>query len=194
MIQHRMLRPARLAIACFGVALFAACSDSDTDAPAPAATPSPPAAASTSPPNAAPVPASPNGAESAPPSGDATAELDRSALGVFEGTLPCADCSGILTELTLFLEPDTFSLKETHLGSKDGDKTLTSEGKWAMLTGSVTDPNATIVQLDPDKPDSARSFLEVGGDRLELLDRNQNRIESKLNYSLKRKADEEEGE
>jgi copper homeostasis protein (lipoprotein) len=123
------------------------------------------------------------------PSGEGSADLDRSPLGVFEGTLPCADCEGIRTELTLFLQPDTFMLRETRLGGRGDGETIMSEGPWRAALGMEKDPEATVIQLDPEKPDTMRSFREVGGDRLEPLDRNGQSIESKQDHALKRKAE-----
>ena len=40
-------------------------------------------------------------------------------VGTFEGTLPCADCDGIKTVLTIN-EDTTYSLSSEYLGKKDG--------------------------------------------------------------------------
>ena len=40
-------------------------------------------------------------------------------VGVFEGTLPCADCDGIKTVLTIN-DDTTYSLSSEYLGKKDG--------------------------------------------------------------------------
>lgn len=40
-------------------------------------------------------------------------------VGTFEGTLPCADCGGIKTVLTIN-EDTTYSLSSEYLGKKDG--------------------------------------------------------------------------
>lgn len=195
MIQGPVFRSQALAAAILVLGLAAACSERKAEAPAAS---EPPAAAEPSPPPAsapppAPNPASPNAAESAMPSGEGSADLDRSPLGVFEGTLPCADCEGIRTELTLFLQPDTFVLRESRLGGQGDGVTITSEGPWQAALGTEEDPDATVIQLDPEKPDTMRSFREVGGDRLELLDRSGRRIESKQDHSLKRKVEQKEG-
>jgi|GEM_PF-4770831 Uncharacterized lipoprotein NlpE involved in copper resistance len=48
--------------------------------------------------------------------------------GTYQGTLPCADCAGIATELTLNAN-QTFTLKETYL--KDSKTLATSAaGRW----------------------------------------------------------------
>ena len=49
-------------------------------------------------------------------------------IGAYQGTLPCADCAGISTELTLNGD-QTFALKETYL--KDSKTLATSAtGRW----------------------------------------------------------------
>lgn len=46
-----------------------------------------------------------------------------SFTGIFEGTLPCADCSGIETKLTLNEEDRTFVLEQKYLEKEDGEFT-----------------------------------------------------------------------
>lgn len=43
--------------------------------------------------------------------------------GTFEGTFPCADCSGIETKLTLNEEDKTFVLEQKYLEKEDGEFT-----------------------------------------------------------------------
>ncbi len=161
-------------------------------------TTAPPAAEISSlPPTSAPPPgagpASPSAAEASVPTGEGSAVIDHSPLGVFEGTLPCADCDGIRTELTLFLQPDTYLLRETYLGGSNAGKTVTSEGSWQAALGLEGEPDATVIQLDPGKPESMRSFREAGGDRLELLDPSGRRVASKSGTMLTRRTEEKEG-
>jgi len=185
--RHARIAPAAAA----AIALLVACSDREAkppDAAAPAATaPLPP---TSSPP---PAPAPPSAAEAVAPSGEEMAQLDRTPLGIFEGTLPCADCAGIRTELTLYLQPDTFVLRETYLGRPGGEKTITTEGRWEAALGIDGDPDATVIRLGPDQPDSMRIFREAGSERLELLDRSGRPIESQHANVLVRRADTREG-
>lgn len=172
---------------------LAACSDHESGpSPAPEAPASslelPPATSS-----APPAAASPNASERMAPSGEDAAPLDRSPLGIFEGTLPCADCTGVRTELTLYLQPDTFVLRETYLGRADGEKTITTQGHWEAALGIDGDPDATVIRLGPDQPDSMRVFREAGSDRLELLDRSGRVVESTPASVLVRRADAKGG-
>jgi len=113
------------------------------------------------------------------------------SLGTFAGVLPCADCAGIRTELTLFAEqpsgrPMRYELRETYLGTRDGDRTFEKTGRWTVLRGSASDGDATVYQLDFDQPQTVRNFLKVGDDDLRLLDRNQNEISTPAPHSLHR--------
>lgn len=51
--------------------------------------------------------------------------------GTFEGTLPCADCSGIETKLTLNEEDKTFVLETKYLG-KEQDNEFKEEGNFEI--------------------------------------------------------------
>lgn len=64
--------------------------------------------------------------------------------GVYEGTLPCADCEGIRTELTL--KGDTYKLKSTYL--KNGkEESFTDSGKFKWENEDI------IVLENSDYPD-----------------------------------------
>ena len=59
--------------------------------------------------------------------------------GTYAGVLPCADCEGIKT--TLLLNQDlSYTLTETYLGTENGDKTFTYNGKfeWDKSGSNIT--------------------------------------------------------
>jgi len=129
------------------------------------------------------------------PTADAPHPADSMAsaalLGRFAGTLPCADCGGIRTELKLYTDPTsyaptTYELQETYLATRDGDRTLTTTGRWTIMRGSAFDNDATIYQLDFDRPSQARNFLKTGDWALLQLDREQALIQSSQNHTLTR--------
>jgi len=93
----------------------------------------------------------------------------------YAGTMPCADCMGIRTVLTLYSEPGPtrYELTETYVGTKDGDRSFPSSGRWTVLRGSATDPDATVYQVAFDRPDRTVNYLKDGDYQLILLDRNQ---------------------
>ena len=112
-------------------------------------------------------------------------------LGRFVGVLPCADCAGIRTELRLYAEqpsgrPARYEATQTYLAARDGENTVQRTGRWAIMRGSASDPDATIYQLDLDRPDARQNFLRVGDSEIRLLDRDQREIASTAPHSLRR--------
>lgn len=94
-------------------------------------------------------------------------------MGEFKGTLPCADCQGVETSLTLIKKDEgtaegTYVLIETFLG-KSPDPVV-AEGNWTTLRGSAADPDDTVFELNPDKlPFQRRAFLKVSDYAIRLL-------------------------
>jgi copper homeostasis protein (lipoprotein) len=116
------------------------------------------------------------------------------SIGTFAGVLPCADCSGILTELRLYAEQPSgraarYELTETYLGARDGGGSVGTTNRWATLRGSAADRDATVIQLDLGRIDALKNFLRVGDDELRLLDRNLREIFPKAPHSLFRVSD-----
>lgn len=102
----------------------------------------------------------------------------------FRGTLPCADCPGIETTLTLSNVPGmtegTYVLKEQYLNQGNTETT----GKWVASVGNKKNPKATILVLTPKDSTSLRNFLKVNVQELIMLDGNRNGIPSKQNLTL----------
>lgn len=90
----------------------------------------------------------------------------------FEGTLPCADCPGIIATLTLYPN-QTYKLDMVYI---DRDSSFTSKGGWKY------DTNPPRYILINDK----QQYQILNDDTLEALDPDGNPIESKLNYKLNR--------
>lgn len=110
-------------------------------------------------------------------------------LGAYEGTLPCADCEGIRTELTLESN-GRFELRETYLGASggpEGGRTTITRGRWALLRGTDEDSEAEIYRLTPLPEGEVRYFRDVDPQHLRMLDREQHEIVSGLNYTLTRR-------
>lgn len=102
-------------------------------------------------------------------------------LGAYAGELPCADCAGIRTELTLdevtdLSKPAAYRLRETYLGAKDGEKTVESAGTYTITLGAATSKTAVVYQLNPDKSGESRLFLRVDDNRLRLLDKDRKEL------------------
>lgn len=98
--------------------------------------------------------------------------------GTYTGTLPCADCSGIRTEL--ILGNDSYTLRSTYIGKGD-EKPIEKTGKYTW------DNNGKIITLQgiTDSP----SKFQVGENLVYQLDMEGNRIEGDLapNYILRKK-------
>jgi len=114
-------------------------------------------------------------------------------FGTYKGTLPCADCSGLETELRLYAKGkfDTtyafYVRTQTYRGAPHGDVTVSDRGDWAVLRGDAKDQNATVYQLNPDDAQHSDAWLvQDKGAALVELDRDMKPIDTKMNVTLKR--------
>jgi NlpE N-terminal domain len=114
-------------------------------------------------------------------------------LGVYKGTLPCADCDGLDTVLRLYTKSKfdftyTFYVRtQTYRGAPHGDVVLSDRGDWALLRGDATDENATVYQLNPEDEQHSESLLvKDNGNALVQLDREQKPIDTKMSLTLRR--------
>ena len=85
--------------------------------------------------------------------------------GTFEGTLPCADCSGIKTELVIS-EDGKCKLTETYMAKKE--KQFVSEGEIVRGEGgrfSLTDKDGTVRQYE--LTDNTIAVLDAEGKKAE---------------------------
>ena len=111
---------------------------------------------------------------------------EHTVLSQYEGVLPCADCGGIRTQITLFADTAMYRMTETYLGTAQPDSTRQTQGAWTTVHGMEGNADAIVYQLDPGDPESARSFVVVSDSELRMLDREKQQIASTLNYSLLR--------
>lgn len=95
----------------------------------------------------------------------------------FEGTLPCADCAGIQTQVNLW-DDGVFHIEETYLGTEDGDVVFMSLGRWHVDPAA----NNKIYLHGSKEAPAIYTILEDG--KLELMDRHGQKIESTLSYTL----------
>jgi uncharacterized lipoprotein NlpE involved in copper resistance len=114
--------------------------------------------------------------EAAPPVAPA---LDAKAFaGNFSGTLPCADCPGIDTQLELKAD-GTYAIEETYQESKGGN--FKGDGTW------TAEEAGQRIRLDPNsKEERDRLYQVVSADEIRALDLQGKAIESQANLSLKR--------
>lgn len=107
-------------------------------------------------------------------------------MAAYEGVLPCADCPGIRTRLTLFADSSTYKLEETYMGQRDADSAFITYGQWSVLIGTEEFSEAEVYNLQPYNPEESRYFRVINEDSLVQLDRTKHEIKSKLNYKLTR--------
>lgn len=109
------------------------------------------------------------------------APLEWPALPVsFSGTLPCADCAGIRTTLTL-LPDSTYRLRRVYLdrGTAHGDTLFVALGRWQQ----AADDRVALSGAD-----GVEQFRLRSTDTLRMLDRSGTDIVSDLPYELARTA------
>lgn len=113
-------------------------------------------------------------------------------VAVYEGILPCADCSGIETTLKIYagdgtMETHKFELISVYKG-KDPETTFTEQGTYNYEKGIGKDPNGgTVYVLNWDKPEAERIYYGITStdpNKIFLLDNKRELIKSELNYSL----------
>jgi copper homeostasis protein (lipoprotein) len=112
----------------------------------------------------------------------------------FAGMLPCADCSGIHLELTLYAPPSkngpgNYELKQTYEGARQANSTYTEKGTWTVVRGSAKKPNATVYELHPAGSDSKQFYLRADKNTLRLLDSQRQELPPQLPHTLKRVND-----
>ena len=114
--------------------------------------------------------------------------------GVFRGNTPCSaqarplpqipadtDCEQMIWNLVLYQDPETgtpttYRLESAYGLSKpntndliNGGTLITMEGTWTITSGTKTDPQAVVYQIDPDDAQTTVSFLKVSDNLLHVL-------------------------
>jgi predicted secreted protein len=105
-------------------------------------------------------------------------------LGTYTGILPCADCAGIRADLLIY--EGRYDLRETYIGTRNGDRTAEKSGRVKLVRGSAEDKQATMYQLEADRADAQRYFLRAGNNELRLLDREKRELATSAPHSLYR--------
>lgn len=129
---------------------------------------------------AAPVAAEPAPAAEAAPASATEVPFDvKGFAGTFSGALPCADCPGIDTTVTL--KPDgTYTLREVR---QDKPGSLDSDGTW------TAEENGKRVRLDPNsKSEQDRVFAVTSSDEIESLDAEGKPLATAAPHALKREG------
>lgn len=92
---------------------------------------------------------------------------------VFSGVVPCADCAGIETTLQL-AKDGTYILGRTYLAAKNEENTFFETGHWVM------DGKKIVLS----QQDGQKSYYQMKGENLVMLDIDGEPIQSSLNYEL----------
>ncbi|WP_081644549.1 META domain-containing protein [Arenimonas oryziterrae] len=99
----------------------------------------------------------------------------------FVGTLPCADCEGIRTELNLF-DDGVYFLRETYLGKPERENVFDDVGRWSVSA------DGGQWQLRGGRESPLR-FQRSDDGALLLLDSEGNPVPSAFNYRLARDSE-----
>jgi hypothetical protein len=102
-------------------------------------------------------------------------------ITIYKGTLRCADCPGILTEIRLDSHNLLYRETDTYL-----ERNVISEMKGTYNTerGYKKKRNATVYVLDDDKPGQERRFLKLDENTLLMLGTNGEIIGKDKSYKL----------
>lgn len=103
----------------------------------------------------------------------------------FTGILPCNDCPGIRTSLTLFPDSLAYRLTEDFSVSGEQDSTMTRSGIYQIEYGLGEDTLAVVIRLDPASNQPA-FFLLLGDSALEMLDAARSPQANPIAYRLRK--------
>lgn len=109
------------------------------------------------------------------------------ADGPYVGTLPCADCAGIRTSLTLYTMgqgglPLVYRMTRVYLGTPSGDRGEEYIGPWSRIDAGAGE----TLRIEPHDDARRSSFRRADADRLVLLDRSEQPIATRQDLALVR--------
>ncbi len=103
----------------------------------------------------------------------------RVLVGHYRGLLPCGDCSGIETDLWLYVK-GAGQVVETHykmtMAYQGKNRSFDETGTWTIAHGIPDDPAATVLELKPDKGSAVQSFLRLSDTELAALGGDRKRL------------------
>ncbi|MDN3668307.1 copper resistance protein NlpE [Echinicola jeungdonensis] len=118
-------------------------------------------------------------------------ETGASKWYTYEGTVPCADCEGIKMELRLENKPNkkerAYELLETYLKTDEGNRSFEYQGIYEVTYGLEEEPDAMVITLWDQNNSIVKSFVQEQSGNLTMLNQQNKRIKSPLNYSLEKK-------
>lgn len=108
---------------------------------------------------------------------------------VYEDTIPCADCPGIIMSIALDTADGTYTRNMTYLeATADGnDTTFSTTGTYSIEKGYKGDESAFLYVLEAPPSGSEQVFLAAADTAIIALDGNREIIRSGLNFTLRKK-------
>jgi len=107
---------------------------------------------------------------------------------VYSGVLPCADCAGIRTTLTLYRDqhgkPSRYQLQMQYLGTPGKRSSHTDSGSWMATTTTLNGYQYPLYILNPQFPDAQQRFLRSARNAVEMVGADGKPADSGLNYTL----------
>jgi len=110
----------------------------------------------------------------------------------YQGSLPCRNCDGIDLDVVMegeeqsAAEERTFTLNAEYRNHPQNPPDENYEGNWEVLSGTPSDPDATVYELTPDGDGQIYYFLRVDDSTLELIDPERRRFENGETLQLTR--------
>ena len=107
---------------------------------------------------------------------------------VYSGVLPCADCAGIRTTLTLYrdqsAQPSRYELTQQYLGTSKPTTNEVERGAWVSDRIELDDKKYDVYTLNPEDEEAQHRFLQSATNAVEMLDSAGQRVETDMNYTL----------
>ncbi len=107
---------------------------------------------------------------------------------VYSGVLPCADCAGIRTTLTLYRDqhgnPSRYQLQMQYLGTPGKRSSHTDSGNWMATTTTLNGYQYPLYVLNPKLPDAQQRFVRSAKNAVEMVGADGKPADSGLNYTL----------
>jgi uncharacterized lipoprotein NlpE involved in copper resistance len=102
-------------------------------------------------------------------------------ITVYRGTLRCADCPGIVTEILFDSHSVKYREKDVYL---ERNVERNSSGSYNTERGYKKDRNAVVFVLDDDQPEKERRFLKLNDITLLMLDGDGGVIDTTSSFKL----------
>ncbi|GKW48335.1 copper resistance protein NlpE N-terminal domain-containing protein [Halomonas sp. NCCP-2165] len=111
----------------------------------------------------------------------------------YQGSLPCRNCAGIDLDVRLQGEMPsaqamerTFTLQASYREHPQSPPDENYAGNWEILSGTASDPEATVYELTPEGEGQVYYFLKLDEQTLELIDPQRRRFQNSEMLRLRR--------